>query len=182
MANRAERRRQQRQMQATARANQGLTKAQSAMVKGMSKKDIDDMARAMENANAGGFTGMMRREQEKFLRTVEAHEQVRKIIEHNGITAQDLDDAREAGRQEGFKQAAEPIIKCCYAGIIIALHDEFGFGENRCYRAIKAVDEKIIWALNHSELCDEVLEKTGLRLDLDEPFSRVSKSEKEPTP
>lgn len=177
MANRAERRRQQRQQQAMAKASQGLTKVEAAMVKGMSKKDIDDMARAMENMNAGGFTGMMRQKQENFMRKLEAREQVRKIIEHNGITAQDLDDAREEGRQEGFKQAAEPIIKCCYAGIILALHDEFGFGENRCFRAIKAVDEKIIWALNHSELCDEVLEKTGLILDLDEPFSRVSKKD-----
>jgi hypothetical protein len=82
------------------------------------------------------------------------------------------------GRQEGFRQAAEPIIKCCYAGIILALHDEFGFGENRAFRAIKAVDEKIIWALNHSELCDEVLAKTGLELLLDEPFERVQKIEK----
>ena len=87
-------------------------------------------------------------------------------------------NAREEGRQEGFRQAAEPIIKCCYAGIILALHDEFGFGENRAFRAIKAVDEKIIWALNHSELCDEVLAKTGLELLLDEPFERVQKIEK----
>lgn len=175
MANRAERRRMLRQQEAISKLKKGMTKAEAAMFNGMSKKDIDDMASIIENTNAGGFTGMMRKEQEKFRRTVEAHERVRKIIEHNGITAQDLDDAREEGRQEGFKQAAEPIIKCCYAGIILALHDEFGFGENRCYRAIKAVDEKIIWALNHSELCDEVLEKTGLRLDLDEPFSRVTK-------
>ena len=96
----------------------------------------------------------------------------------NGITPRDLEDEFEKGREEGFKQAAEPIIKCCYAGIILALHDEFGFGENRCFRAIKAVDEKIIWALHHSELADEVLEKTGLELDLDEPFSRVKKREK----
>ena len=39
------------------------------------------------------------------------------------------------------------------------------------------MDEQIIWALNHSELCDEVLEKTGLQLDLDEPFERVTKKE-----
>ena len=175
MANRAERRRMQRQQQAAARASQGLTKAQTTMANGMSKEEIDRMARAMENANAGGFAGTMRREQEKFRRKVEVQEQLRKIIEHNGISAQDLDDAWEAGRQHGFKQAAEPIIKCCYAGVILALHDEFGFGENRCFRAIKAVDEKIIWALNHSELCDEVMEKTGLQLDLDEPFSRVIK-------
>ena len=91
----------------------------------------------------------------------------------NGITPKDLEEEFQRGREIGFKEAAEPILKSCYAGICIALHDEFGFGENRCYRAIKAVDEKIVWALNHQELVEETLEKTGLRLQLDEPFERV---------
>ena len=93
----------------------------------------------------------------------------------NGITPKDLQDEFQRGRETGFKEAAEPIIKSCYAGICIALHDEFGFGENRCYRAIKAVDEKIVWALNHQELVEETLEKTGLTLQLVEPFERVQK-------
>lgn len=175
MANRAERRRLARE-QAKVKTG-GMTQMQMESAVSLSKNEIKRMEQEIQKMQAGGFTGMLQRDQENFRRKVEAREQVRKIIEHNGITAQDLDDAREAGRQEGFKQAAEPIIKCCYAGIILALHDEFGFGENRCFRAIKAVDEKIIWALNHSELCDEVLEKTGLILDLDEPFSRVSKKD-----
>ena len=94
----------------------------------------------------------------------------------NGITPNDLEKEFQRGREIGFKEAAEPIIKSCYAGICIALHDEFGFGENRCYRAIKAVDEKIVWALNHQELVEETLEKTGLTLQLDEPFERVQKA------
>ena len=143
----------------------------------LSKDEIKRMEREIQKMQSGGYLGMMERDREQFQRRMEVHDQVRKIIEHNGITARDLDEAREAGRQEGFKQAAEPIIKCCYAGIILALHDEFGFGENRAFRAIKAVDEKIIWALNHSELCDEVLEKVGLELCLDEPFDRVQKKD-----
>jgi len=174
MANRAERR---RQMRAHAASEQLKTLTPAVE---MSKEELKQIEREIKNIQAGrgSYTGMMAESQEAFRRKMEARDQVRKIIEHNGITAQDLDDAREAGRQEGFKQAAEPIIKCCYAGIILALHDEFSFGENRAYRAIKAVDEKIIWALNHSELCDEVLEKTGLELMLDEPFDRVQKKEK----
>lgn len=176
MANRAQRRREAREQQARIKlSGGGQMKMENAL--SMSKDEIKRMEREIERLQSGGYTGMMERDREKIQRRIEAHEQVRKIIEHNGITAQDLDDAREQGRQEGFKQAAEPIIKCCYAGIILALHDEFGFGENRAFRAIKAVDEKIIWALNHSELCDEVLEKVGLELCLDEPFDRVQKKE-----
>ena len=94
----------------------------------------------------------------------------------NGITPKDLEEEFQRGREIGFKEAAEPIIKSCYAGICIALHDEFGFGESRCFRAIMAVDKKIIWALNHQELVEETLEKTGLTLNLDEPFERVQKT------
>lgn len=123
---------------------------------------------------------MMRNQTEKNKALIADYTKQQRIagLIQNGITQKDLEDEYEKGRQAGFKQAAEPIIKCCYAGIILALHDEFGFGENRAYRAIKAVDEKIIWALNHSELCDEVLEKTGLELMLDELFDRVQKKEK----
>ena len=175
MANRAERRRQARQ-QAKAHIG-GLTQMQAESAVSLSKDEIKRMEREIQKMQSGGYLGMMERDREQFQRRMEVHDQVRKIIEHNGITARDLDEAREAGRQEGFKQAAEPIIKCCYAGIILALHDEFGFGENRAFRAIKAVDEKIIWALDHSELCDEVLEKVGLELCLDEPFDRVQKKD-----
>jgi len=175
MANRAERRRQARQ-QAKAHIG-GMTQMQAESAVSLSKDEIKRMEREIQKMQSGGYLGMMERDREQFQRRMEVHDQVRKIIEHNGITARDLDEAREAGRQEGFKQAAEPIIKCCYAGIILALHDEFGFGENRAFRAIKAVDEKIIWALNHSELCDEVLEKVGLELCLDEPFDRVQKKD-----
>lgn len=176
MANRAQRRREAREQQARMKlSGGGQMKMENAL--SMSKDEIKRMEREIQKMQSGGYLGMMERDREQFQRRMEVHDQVRRIIEHNGITARDLDEAREAGRQEGFKQAAEPIIKCCYAGIILALHDEFGFGENRAFRAIKAVDEKIIWALNHYELCDEVLEKVGLELCLDEPFDRVQKKD-----
>ena len=92
----------------------------------------------------------------------------------NGITADDLQKEYERGRADGFKDASWPIIKSCYAGICVALHDKFGFGQQRCLRALKAVDENILYALNHQELVDEMLEKTGIRLNLDEPFDRVA--------
>lgn len=103
-------------------------------------------------------------------------QQVMAELIRNGITPKDLEEEFQRGREVGFKEAAMPIIKSCYAGICIALHDEFGFGDKRCFRAIKAVDEKIVWAIDHSELADEVLEKTGLTLILDEPFERVQQT------
>lgn len=95
----------------------------------------------------------------------------------NGITPDDVRNEYERGRQEGFSQAGVAITKSCYAGIILALKEEFGFDEDQCFRAISAVDKKIIWAISHVELADQVLKETGLRLDLDDPMERVIREE-----
>ena len=97
----------------------------------------------------------------------------------NGITSEDLENEYERGRKDGFHQASWPIIKCCYAAICIALHDQLGFDNQQCYEALKAVDEKILYTLNNSELADEMLEKTGIKLMLDEPFDRVCMKDQE---
>lgn len=130
----------------------------------------------LKRSQSGGITGMLSRREEAFRRKKTVTDQVMKIIEQNGITAKDLDEAWTRGREEGFRMAAENIVKCCYAGIVLALHDEFGFGESRCFRALKAVDERTIYALNHYEMVDEVLEKTGLKLELDDPLERVQRT------
>lgn len=129
-------------------------------------------------ANRAQRRAMMRTQINKSQQMIANYSKQQRIagLIQNGITPRDLEEEFQKGRETGFKEAALPIIKSCYAGICLALHDEFGFGENRCYRAVKAVDEKIIWALNHQELVDEVLEKTGLTLQLDEPFERVQKA------
>lgn len=93
----------------------------------------------------------------------------------NGFTEKDIQDAFEEGRQLGFEQAGWNVIRTCYAGMCLALHDVFGFGEERCFRAISATDEKVKWALHHQELVDEVLKKTGLSIEFDDVFDRVQK-------
>jgi len=91
----------------------------------------------------------------------------------NGITMEDLRNEYLRGHEDGMKETGVNVVKACYAGICIALHDEFGFGPERCFRALKAVDEKTVWALNNYELTDEVLDKTGITLDFDEAFERI---------
>lgn len=128
-------------------------------------------------ANCAQRRQMMREQTEKSKALMAGYtrQETGRTLVKNGITPRDLEKSYEEGRQDGFRQAADPVIKCCYAGIILALHDAYGFGAKRAFRAIKAVDERIVWALDHSELCDEVLKKTGLKLDLDAPFGRVER-------
>lgn len=142
----------------------------------MVKAQMDQIDAEIKRVRSGDFTGSRQLRNEAFRRKKSVTDQVIKILERGGITSQDLDDAWARGREEGFRQAGENIVKCCYAGIILALHDEFGFGEHRCFRALKAVDERTIYALNHYEMVDEVLQKTGLKLELDDPLERVQRT------
>lgn len=175
MANRAQRRREARM----AKAAMNLPKMQREIENTRAEeKQIQQEIKQMEaQMKQGGLSGLRAEAEARFRRQMQAHELVTNALEKNGITLQDLEKEYERGREEGFRQAGMSIIQCCYAGICIALHDTFGFGEERCYRALKACDEKILWALNHSELAEEVLEKTGLTIDWDDPFERVQKKE-----
>lgn len=90
-----------------------------------------------------------------------------------GISPDDLKREYDRGWHDAFVAAGVPIVKACYAGICIALHERFGFGSKRLYETLQIVDEKIMFALNDQELVDEVLEKTGLQINFLEPFDRI---------
>ena len=94
----------------------------------------------------------------------------------NGITPEDLQKEYDDGYAAGFRDAGVNILQCCYAGICIALHDTHGFGAERCYRVLKACDEKVIYALNHAEMAEELLKKTGITLRFDDPLERVQRT------
>ena len=98
-------------------------------------------------------------------------------LTQNGITPKDLEQEYHRGFQAGLQAVSLPMIKTCYAAICLALHDEFGFGEDECFRALARVDERLLWTLENQELVDEVLEKTGLTIQFDEVFDRVQKAD-----
>lgn len=118
---------------------------------------------------------MMRETTARSKALLDSYDQQRRIdmLMRNGITPQDLKKEYERGRQDGWQMASEPIIKACYAGIAIALKDEFGFSNDDCYRALKAVDAKTVYCIDNILLADELLRKTGLQMDMDDPFERV---------
>lgn len=91
----------------------------------------------------------------------------------NGITQKDVDDAFHEGFNKGFKAAAMPIIKSCIAATGAMLHDEFGFGEQRCYKALRALNEKMVLAIERQDLVDETLKKTGIEVAFDDEMPVV---------
>lgn len=83
----------------------------------------------------------------------------------------------EEGYREGQIHGGQDLIKQVYAGVALALHEEFGFGKERVYRALSALEEHIKFALNHRELCDELMDQYGIEVDVDDMFERVKKTD-----
>ena len=90
-----------------------------------------------------------------------------------GISPADLDKAHRDGWDEGYKAAAIPTIEACYAAVAVALHDVFGFGQERCIRALNAVDERITTMIVGDELRREALDKAGVDIQFGEGVDRI---------
>lgn len=82
--------------------------------------------------------------------------------------------------ERGAKDAERHAIKMIFAGMCLAMKDEFGFGAKRIYRMLTATQKYLQPGayFTTSELIDEVLKKTGIRLDFDDPFDMVERIEK----
>jgi hypothetical protein len=90
----------------------------------------------------------------------------------NGITPDDLKKCRE----EGYQMGVESAVIQCYAALCLALNETFGFGRERVLRALKAVDEKVIFAIDSAEMCEEVFKRFGIRMDFSQGMDRVQEA------
>ena len=97
-------------------------------------------------------------------------------LQRNGITLADLQANYDKGFHDGFKKAAEPIVRGCYAGVCLALNDLYGFGHKRCADVLNALDQHITMTLSSVEAIDEVWNRMGLKLDLKDPFERIQEA------
>lgn len=87
----------------------------------------------------------------------------------NGITPKDVDDAYAQGRKDALHSVSEYCMKDCYAGFLLAAHEVFGFGHQRCMRLLLAADERICNSLASDEAIEEVFEKVGVKIDFYSP-------------
>lgn len=161
--NRAERRRQ---------AREGRKRPEEE------REDIRRRMMAAEQTMLQGRGALdeIQRRSDSFRNSAFIRQKIADRVERNGITEKDLNESWEDGRQYGFNQAAWPVIRSCFAGVSIALHDEFGFDDEQCYRLICRLNDTITYALSHEELVEETLAKTGIELrlgDVLEPVQRI---------
>ena len=97
------------------------------------------------------------------------HDQLMNAIAKNGLTVDDL----KRCRQEGYQLGVESAVIQCYAAMCLALNETFGFGRERVLRTLKAVDEKVVFAIDGAEMCGQVFDRFGVRLDFKAGMDRV---------
>ena len=98
-----------------------------------------------------------------------SHDALMNAIAKNGLTVEDL----KRCKQEGWQQGVESAVIQCYAALCLALHEQFGFGKERLLRTLTAVDEKVVFAIDGAEMCEEVFNRFGIRMDFKQGMDRV---------
>ena len=94
----------------------------------------------------------------------------------NGITPEDLQREYQSGHDEGFSAGVTATGKLTYAAIGIALHDLHGFGHKRILRVLQEVDQHVQMDFSSLDAAEELLEKTGIRLNWNDPIERVQEA------
>lgn len=87
----------------------------------------------------------------------------------NGITLKDVNDAYVQGKKDALHEVSEYVMKDCYAAFLLAAHEVFGFGHDRCLRLLLAADERICNSLASDEAIEEVFDTVGVKIDFYSP-------------
>ena len=87
----------------------------------------------------------------------------------NGITPKDVDDAYQKGYKDGVDRASDFCLKDAYAAFLLAAHEEFGFGRDRCRRLLYAADKKVATSLASDEAVEDVFRQLGVTINFYDP-------------
>ena len=87
----------------------------------------------------------------------------------NGITQKDLDDAYDKGYKAALDHTTSYCLKDAYAAFLLAAHEEFGFGRERCRRLLHAADYRVVNSLASDEAIEEVFKKLGVAINFYDP-------------
>ena len=79
--------------------------------------------------------------------------------------------------EQARNQAVEYTFRCIYAAVLLAAHDEYGFGRTRAWRLLKRADEIICTTLDSEEVIREVWERMGLEINFREGVDRIREVE-----
>lgn len=145
----------------------------SANGRDLKRQEIAEMKKIMDDVANSAPTRMPEAVKRRMEKVAEAGRRIAK----NGLTLQDLDDAYQRGKEDGFKDSADNIIRTCYAGVCLALNELYGFGSKRCCDVLNKLDWHIVYSLTSEDAIKEVWERMKLSIDFKEAFDRITVEE-----
>lgn len=115
------------------------------------------------------------RQNQKEIARIDRMSQDQKTIElyRNGITEADLMDAYKRGYREAQEKLNSKTQELVFAGICMALNQNFGFGRKRCLRVIDSAYTHVLTTIDTNEKIQEVWDTMGLMLQLDDPLEPI---------
>lgn len=130
-----------------------------------------------------------RRRQERYLRSKQGLQDIQhdeKVLEQtiqlygavvNKLDAMTKDDvtqrAYKKGYDDGVAESAHKVIYRYYTATMMALHELFGFGQERCIRTLRKIDECIVRHLTDDELVEATKKAVGVDIDMNEGINRA---------
>lgn len=101
-----------------------------------------------------------------------AYEQV--VQRLDSMTHEDVvQTAYKRGYQDGVEESGQKIIYRYYTATMMALHELYGFGQERCIRTLRKIDECIIRHLTDDELVESTKKLVGVDIDMTEGINRA---------
>lgn len=91
----------------------------------------------------------------------------------NGITPKDLENEYYKGMNAGRETA----IKTCYAAVCLAAKEAFGFGTQRGYKLLYAMDKHVCETLSSMEAIDKVFDEMHIAIRFHDPLERIELKE-----
>ena len=95
----------------------------------------------------------------------------------NGITTDDVRRSYERGKKEGYDYACRWAYRTMYAAIIMVLVDDHGMSQDEAVDMLIEIDHKTVLCIDDQELIDEVYRKTGIEINWNDTFERVTRTE-----
>lgn len=92
-----------------------------------------------------------------------------RYLTRNGITPEymqrEVDKAYKRGQKSAIVVDSEFYLTTCYAAALLAVHEEFGFGHDRCLKMLGAMDRHVTYTITSDEIAQEVLDKLRIKLN-----------------
>ena len=115
---------------------------------------------------------LARENQQKIDQTMKLYDSVTQKLDR--MTQEEVSvKAYEKGYRDGVADAAEPVIKRYYAATMMALNDLYGFGQTRCIRALRRIEECLIEHFTDLDLINETEKKLKIEIDMGEGINRA---------